>query len=272
MSASDEPDPRDVALLAGPLAEVFEEEADAQGLARLLRAAASGQRDGLSPDELLMLDDFLAEQARWQRDGLAVDVPSPGPRRAAPATPVERRPPAVARPRRWWAPALALAAAALVAVVWWSRSDEQTAPALLMKGAFDLHVTVVRPGGLAEVQPGERLATGDALGLAYTVPVPGHLRVLAAGDDGVAQLHPGPDGDTAVPAAVEAPLPAGATLAAVDGPTCEYVVGLFAEAPIPAEAAAAAVRAALAEADGGRCRLGPIALPGVFVDAVGIRR
>lgn len=265
MSGADRPDGHDP-LLQGPLAEIFAEEADDDGFERLIEAARSGRLDALTDDERAIIADFEEERARWNDAGLTVDLgPAPAPPGLTPTPPRRARSPA-----RWWlAGALAVAAAALVFTLW----PRPPAPSgWQAKGGFDLHVTVVRPGGLAPVEPGARLAAGDRIGLAASSDRPGHLYVYAIGDDGPVRLHPGPDGESAFAAGDDVPLPAGAALTPVAAPTCEYLVGVFAAEPLPAGALDAALRAAHRGADASRCSLGEVELSDASIEAIGVRR
>lgn len=229
----------------GPqLGEAFAGEDDAAGMKRMLDAVRSG-------DDGALTDEESAIVAFDRRIGSEVHDPFTDEARGA------------------WRPLLAAAAALLIGLgIWWALGDRPVPELRVMGGDFDLHVAVSGPDGPVPVGDAP-LPAGAALGLGYSSPVDGHLRVFALDADGAGILHP-LDPSSAVRAGERVLLPAGATLTAGDG--CEWIVALFSTAPIEADAAQRAVADArdLDPTDG--CALGPIELADLQVRAVRIPR
>lgn len=176
--------------------------------------------------------------------------------RAEPLPPLRPAAPVVRPPRTWrrWAGAGgALAAAAAAAGLFLLPPPEQAGTRT--KGAAPALSMYVRHGGeVRRAAPGERVAAGDAVRFAVSLPEPAYVAVLSLDPAGRASVY-FPEGDRAaeVKAGAEVALPLATRLDATVGE--EQVFGLFCDRPLALAPVRALVDAAAAGAAPAGCQV-----------------
>lgn len=207
--------------------------ADAVGHA--VRAHFSARLDGCVhlPDMLVLLQDGRFDDALRQHGcacdecrSLLEDWP-----RIEPLFTVQAESPAVERAQAMHRRnnaliGLAIAAAILMGVALLLLPNAPPTELIATKGNWSLEVAVRRGNATFRAVPGQRLQTGDELGLFFSAARAGHLHVAYMDSSGYwVELYPGEGHDDSVDAGVNVRLRAGALLTAGTG--CEAIIGMF---------------------------------------------
>ncbi len=141
---------------------------------------------------------------------------------------------AIARPAVWAAAAAVVISFA--AFFFWQQTEQgdQGIPSTMaIKGETDqLSIAVQRGTSRFVVQPGDRLVTGDQLGLFYSAETPGYLAVFCVdANSETALLFPNQGTlSESIAQGTEVPLPDGAYVA--EGSGTEWIVAVFSDQPM----------------------------------------
>jgi hypothetical protein len=165
----------------------------------------------------------------------------------------------------------AVVGAAALAAFFLVRPGVRDAGTLHVKGraAFELQVAAAHGGRTFRLAEGARLAPGDQLGFFYSAPTSGYLVVAHASPDEVTRIFPASGGGgTPVAAGREVRIPDGVRVSPGQG--CAWFIGLFSRRALGEEETSGILRRMVAERSG--CRLGPVHVPDVEAQSIGVRQ